>query len=643
MPIIPPHLIDEVRLASDIVAVVSDYVTLNKKSGNNFFGLCPFHPEKSPSFSVNTNKQIFYCFGCHAGGDVFTFIQRQEGVSYPEAIRLLAKRAGIVIPEADAEDATAAKEKDALFFVNKMAAEFFQQMLFDKLGQPAREYMHKRGFNDEALQAFGIGYAPNAWEKLAQLAREKSVNLEVMALAGLVNPRDSEKGKAGFYDRFRHRVMFPIYNLSGNVVAFGGRRLVEDEDSPKYMNSPETPIYHKGAVLYGLYHGRDAVKKADRVIVVEGYLDLMRMHLCGFQHAVATSGTALTEQQARLILRYTKNVTLLFDSDTAGQNATLRGADILVENGLSVAVATLSAGDDPDSFLAKNSAAAMQQILQNAPPLLEFKILTGATSTKIAPTDPVAKRTEQLRSIAETLARVQDGLERQTLVHNMAERLQIDERILWEEVGRLRRAQYPHPASGKRSAGRPADKPPTANGDNWSALATADRSYAERCRAAEEDLIRIMILHNDAVPFIFSFMRVDDFHDANTRAMASIYHELMEHEVLRLQPDAEMLVQYFTDPRQAEFVTRTLHSYRAPTETAAGETETQALEVDYRRWSADCMAQLVRLKKEEDMHLLREQLKAREKSGGDVSALMQQFLDYQEQLKRIRPESFLNA
>jgi len=638
MSAIPQHLIDEVRLASDVVAVVSDYVTL-KKSGRNFLGLCPFHPEKTPSFNVNPDKQFFHCFGCGAGGNVFTFIQRQQNSSFPESVRLLAKRAGIAIPEPDAEDATVAQEKDALYFVNKLAAEFFQQMLFDNMGRPAREYMHKRGFNDEALKTFGIGYAPNAWEKLTQHAREKSVNLDVMALAGLVNPRDSEKGKAGFYDRFRHRVMFPIYNLSGSVVAFGGRRLVDDEDSPKYMNSPETPIYHKGAVLYGLYQGRDAVKKADRVIVVEGYLDLMRMHLCGFQNAVATSGTALTEQQARLILRYTKNVTLLFDSDTAGQSATLRGADILVENGLSVAVATLSAGDDPDSFLVKNPAATMQQILQNAPPLLDFKILTGATSAKVAPTDPVAKRTDQLRSIAETLARVQDGLERQTLVHNMAERLQIDERILWEEVGRLRRTQYPRAGIGRREN----EKPVTAKGENWSALSSVGRSYAERCRAAEEDLIRIMILHNDTVPFIFSFMRVDDFHDANARALAGVYHELMENGVLRLQPDAEMLLQHFTEPRQAEFVSRTLHGYIVSTETENGETETQTLEVDYRRWSADCMAQLLRLKKEEDMQNLREQLKAREKSGGDVSELMQQFLAYQEQLKRIRPESFLSA
>jgi len=633
MSTIAQHLIDEVRLASDVVAVVSDYVTL-KKSGRNFFGLCPFHPEKSPSFSVNPDKQIFYCFGCHAGGNVFTFIQRQQGISFPESVRLLGKRAGIAIPEAEAEDATVAKEKDALYFVNKLAAEFFQQMLFDEIGRPGREYMHKRGFNDEALRGFGIGYAPQAWEKITQHAREKSVNLEVMALAGLVNPRDNEKG---YYDRFRHRAMFPIYNLAGSVVAFGGRRIVDDENSPKYMNSPETPIYHKGTVLYGLYQGRDAVKTADRVFVVEGYLDLMRMHLCGFQNAVATSGTALTEQQARLILRYTKNVTLLFDSDTAGQSATLRGADILVENGLAVSVATLSAGDDPDSFLAKHAASDMQQILQSAPPLLEFKILNGAAA-KTKEQDPVAQRTTQLRSIAETLARVQNGLERQTLVHNMAERLRIDEGVLWEEVSRLRRAQYPR---GRRSAASEVG----TNGAKWSsALSAAMRSYAERCRAAEEELIRIMILHGEAAPFIFSFMRVDDFHDADMRSLAEVFHVLMEKEVLRLQPDAEMLLQYFTDPQQAEFVSRTLHGYVISVDTENGEDETvPATEVDYRRWSADCMAQLLRLKKEEEVQHLREQLKTQEKSGGDVAELMQQFLEYQEQLKRIRPESFLSA
>jgi DNA primase len=634
MPTIPQHLIDEVRLASDVVAVVSDYVTL-KKSGRNFFGLCPFHPEKSPSFSVNPDKQIFHCFGCGAGGNVFTFIQRQQGISFPETVRWLAKRAGIAIPEPEAEDATAAKEKEALYFVNKLAAEFFQQMLFNEIGHPAREYMHKRGFDDAALRAFGIGYAPQAWEKLTQQAREKSVNLEVMALAGLVNQRDREKSNAGYYDRFRHRVMFPIYNLSGSVVAFGGRRIVDDEDSPKYINSPETPIYHKGAVLYGLYQGRDAVKAADRVIVVEGYLDLMRMHLCGFQNAVATSGTALTEHQARLISRYTKNVTLLFDSDTAGQSATLRGADILVENGLAVSVATLSAGDDPDSFLVKHPAADMRQILQSAPPLLDFKILNVANATA-KNVSSVTQRTEQLRSIVETLARMQDNLQRRAVVHNMAERLNEDEAMLWDEVSRLHRLYYPSARSRIRVKTESDQKKPIISSESMRAIAWV---------AAEVELIRNMILKSKVVHLIFSFMRVEDFHDKNHQTIASVFYELMKNEMLpedESRSDRVILLHYFTEPRQAEFVSRVIYANTILTDGENIE-EKIPLDLDYLFICAECMARLQRLHVEENMHILREKLRIQGKSSEEISELIQQFLAYQDQLKRIRPESFLKA
>jgi DNA primase len=665
MSIIPSHTIDEVRLASDIVALVSDYVTL-KKSGRNFFGLCPFHPEKSPSFSVNPEKQIFHCFGCGAGGNVFTFVQRQQGVSFPEAVRMLAKRAGIVIPEPEVEDAAAVQEKEALYFVHRMAAEFFQETLFSEAGRVALEYMKKRGFNEEALRAFGVGYAPQAWEALTQQARKKSVNPEVLVTAGLINRRDDN---AGYYDRFRHRVMFPIHNLSGNVIAFGGRRIVDDE-SPKYVNSPETPIYHKGAILYGLYQGREAARKADRLIVVEGYLDVMRMHLCGFQNAVATSGTALTEDQARVILRYTKNVTLLYDSDTAGAAATLRGADILVENGLAVAVATLSAGsasgstelaevsrragDDPDSFLLKRPVEEMQQILQSAPPLLDFKIL-NASGVTAAPANPVEQRTQQLRSIVETLSKVRDGLERQALVHNMAERLHIDEALLWEEVSRLRRAQAQRANVRRLSQRQSEQSMVTAQSEVTSAssvepihaLATSGQSYPKRSRAAEEELVRVMILYPEAPGFVFNFMRVEDFHDPEMRALAEVFYGLLEDEVLsgnRLLLDPQLLLHYFTEPRQAEFVSRVIHTHAV---SAHGQEEideqTPAPEVDYRRWSADCMARLQILKVEEHIHGLREQLKAKEKSGGEVSDLIQEIMAYQEQRKRIRAENFLES
>jgi DNA primase len=471
--------------------------------------------------------------------------------------------------------------------------------------------MQKRGFNEEALRAFGVGYAPQTWEGLVQYVQKKSVNLEVMALAGLISRRDGDSARgAGYYDRFRHRVMFPICNLSGSVVAFGGRRIVADEDSPKYMNSPETPIYHKGTILYGLYQGREAIKAADRVIVVEGYLDLMRMHLCGFRNAVATSGTALTEHQARLILRYTKNVTLLFDSDTAGQSATLRGADILVENGLAVSVAIPpgGTGDDPDSFLAKHPVEAMRQILQTAPPLLEFKILNGA-GAKAQAADPVSRRTEQLRSIVETASKVSDALQRQALVHNIAERLNIDEAILIEEINRLHRANYPSSKPRQRKTGGQEPAPAKISSEPLRAITAA---------AAEEYLISMMILYNDAIRFVFNFMRADDFADPNMRAIASVLYELFENGILpgdASYSERAALLHHFNDPRQAEFVSRGLHAGKFPGKNQNLEEETPAFQFEYRRVCADCMTKLLRKRKEEEIQNLQKQLREREKTG----------------------------
>ena len=614
MPAIPAQTIDEVRFASDLVAVVSDYVTL-KKAGRNFLGLCPFHSEKTPSFNVNADKQFYHCFGCSAGGNVFTFIQKIEGVGFPEAVRLLAKRAGIAIPEPEREDHALTQEKEALFYANQMAAEFFQHALASPVGKIAWEYLQRRGFEEAAILAFGLGFAPGEWEALVNHARSKAANLELLASAGLVNAREKDGQAAGHYDRFRNRVMFPIHNLSGRVVAFGGRRIIDD-DSPKYINSPETAIYQKGHVLYGFTQARDTLRAYDRVIVVEGYLDVMRMHVCGFTNTVATSGTALTEHQARLILRYTKNVTLLFDSDAAGAKATIRGADILVENGLQVRVATLEAGDDPDSFLRQRPAEDLRRILEEAPTLFDFKILqSAAAKTSAAPSD----RTEQLRSIIETLARVNDGLERQALVHRMAESLRVDESVMWEEISRLRRTRA---SSRIRRAETPSQP-------NLAMLSGMQAQSAERFRRVEMELLRIMILHWEAIRFIFSFMRMEDFHNPEAAAMAGVFHDLLVREI-PLEP--EDLLHYFHEPAQAEFVSTVIHQERKYT-----------LERDYRRWSADCMAQLQRLMIEENLQALRNQIKESETSGQEVTELLQQFDEHQKQLGKVRADNFLLA
>ncbi len=613
MPTIPPHIIDEVRFATDIVGVVSDYVTL-KKSGRNYFGLCPFHSEKSPSFSVNADKQIFHCFGCGAGGSAFAFVQKIEGVGFPEAVRSLAKRAGIALPEAEPEDRAIAQEKEALYYANQLAAEFFKQILWSDEGKLGREYLQKRGFSDEALHAFHVGFAPSGWEGMVQHARAKAANLEVLVKAGLINPREKDGKASGHYDRFRNRIMFPIHNLSDRVVAFGGRRIIDD-DSAKYINSPETPIYHKGHLLYAFTKARDTLRTADRLIIVEGYLDVMRMHVCGFTNTVSTSGTALTEHQARVVLRYTKNVTLLFDSDAAGSAATLRGADILVENGLQVRVAGVAAGDDPDSFLAKNPPEKMQSILEQAPDLLEFKMRKPAPAAEQAE-KLEQNRSEQIRSIIDTLARVNDGLERQALVHRMAEQMRVDEAVLWEEIGRLRRSRNVRQRSETQHA-----QP------NLNALAAPDSRLITQGRMVELELVRIMVLHWSAIRFIFSFMRLEDFHDPESHAFAEVLHNFLDREI---PLDPEDLLHYFHEPQQSEFISAIIN----------GEGK-RAFESDYKRWAADCMVRLQKYMIEDQLQTLRNHIKAAEAGGADVTEYLQQFDEYQKHLKRVRAENFL--
>jgi len=627
MPVIPPHLIDEVRLANDIVDVISDHVALKKK-GRNFFGLCPFHNEKTPSFSVNPDKQIFHCFGCGAGGNVFTFVQKQDGAGFPDAVRALAKRARIPIPEPEAEDLSVTQHKEALYYANQFAATFFHEMLFSEAGAAALAYAQQRGFDEKALRDFGVGYAPAAWDALLDHSKQHQLKLETMVEAGLLNARDD----GGFYDRFRNRLMFPIYNQSGRAVAFGGRRLPpERDDSPKYLNTAETPIYHKGQLLYALHIARDSAKEKGLLIVVEGYADALRMHTAGLTNTVATSGTALTEEQARLMLRLVKSVTLLYDNDTAGAAATLRGADILVENGLQVTVATLAAGEDPDSYVLKYGAPAMQKVIAEAISLLDFKMQNTALAAG-AVTNPV-QRAEALASIAETVAKMASDDQRSRIVQQLAKRLQLREEVLWAEINRVRTVRRLRPDLKKEygSGVGPASRYLSGQGKNevqGFALRTPEQILAEHCRETEGELVRIMIIYPQAIAFVFSFMHIEDFHDNEMCEMATVLAGLADKGAAFERED---LLHYFIQPQQAEFVSRVIHH----------DALREGVAEDYRRWAADCMAKLQRLIVQEHMRELQEMIRARESSGGDTSELAQQFHEYIDQLRRIRAENFL--
>ncbi len=360
------NFFQEIKEKNNIVSVISEYVSL-KRSGRSLLGLCPFHDEKTASFNVNQDKQFFYCFGCGAGGDVFSFIMKIENLEFIDAAKRLAERAGISWPELT-KDSEVDRKKDIYYKINQLTAALYSQFLFKtEYGNKARQYLTKRGINVELWKKFNLGYAPQSRHNLTDIIRKKGLPLQHAEVLGLI-----AMGENGYYDRFRDRIIFPITDSLGKIVGFGGR--IMEQGEPKYLNSPDNILFHKGRFLYGLSCAKDRIRRTKRAIIVEGYMDVIQAHQGGFTQTVASLGTALTREQAKLIKRFTSEVILAYDADTAGQNATLRGMEILEEAGLTVRVLNLPAGFDPDSFIKEKGAADFEQIIENAPGLVEFKI-----------------------------------------------------------------------------------------------------------------------------------------------------------------------------------------------------------------------------------------------------------------------------
>lgn len=362
---IPEELIDSIRSQADIVDVVSDYVTL-RKAGKNYKGLCPFHDEKTPSFSVNPERQIYHCFGCGKGGNVFSFLMEHENVTFVEAVRHIARRLNITIPDTYRQR-EAGSEAESLAQVTRFAARFFHERLLNA-GRDSivRRYTERRGLSEETVKSFGLGYAPDSWNDLLNAARNQGIDAALLVKAGL-----AKTGEQRTYDAFRKRLIFPIQAPSGRVVGFGGRAL-SDEDQPKYLNSSESPIYRKSQVLYGLYQARDALRQRGRVLVVEGYMDLLGLYEQGIQGAVALCGTALTREQARLMARYGQQAFLVYDSDQAGVRATWRAIEPLVESGLWTRIVRLPEDYDPDSYVREHGQDGFMKLVDSADSIADF-------------------------------------------------------------------------------------------------------------------------------------------------------------------------------------------------------------------------------------------------------------------------------
>ncbi len=422
--------VDEVRAAADIVKIVGDYVKM-RKSGANFIGLCPFHQEKTPSFSVHPVKQIFHCFGCGVGGDVFKFVMLIENLSFPEALGRIAEKVGVTLKQTFADETLEvnARERAALYKVHEVAGKYFAgQLGATAEGRAARAYLADRGLSDEMTGRFRLGYAPSDGQALFHHLSSAGFNLELLEKSGLVL-RDPE-GKRP-YDRFRRRIVFPIANESGKVVAFAGRALGDDQ--PKYLNSPETPIYIKGRVLYHMDGAGSGIRKLDFAILVEGYMDCIAVASCGIENVVASCGTSLTEGQVRLLTRYSRKVVVNYDPDSAGVAATERSLALLLEGGFEAKVLALPGGLDPDSFIRRQGIAAYRERLSAAPSYLDY--LTERAATQHDLTKPEGK-VAAANAVLPYLVRVSNPMLRAELANRLAERLRLDERLLREELRR---------------------------------------------------------------------------------------------------------------------------------------------------------------------------------------------------------------
>lgn len=478
---IPKDTVDKIVEASRIEEVVGDFVSL-KKRGTSMIGLCPFHNEKTPSFHVSVGKGIYKCFGCGKGGDSVRFIMDHEKATYPEALRYLANKYGIEIAEVEntPEEQAINDRRESLYIVSAWAAKFFQEQMFetDEGKSIGLSYFRERGFRDDIIKKFELGYSPDVWDALTQQGIKEGYNIQFLEETGLTIRKDNEK----FYDRFRGRVMFPIHNFTGRVIGFGGRTLKTDKAVPKYVNSPESDIYHKSNVLYGLFFAKKSIRDEDNCYLVEGYADVLSVHQAGVENVVASSGTSLTIEQIRLIGRFTKNITILYDGDEAGIKASLRGLDMILEEGLNVKVVLFPDGHDPDSYVHKfGSSAFKTHIEQNKKDFILYK--TGIL-LKDAGTDPI-KRAGIIREVVESIAKIPDGIKASVFVRECSSLLQIEERVLISELNKIRLGK------AKKDSNNfvPQPEPEFIPAPDFQELDTA----ADSDDAQEKEIIRLLL------------------------------------------------------------------------------------------------------------------------------------------------------
>lgn len=484
---IPDEIVEQIRASSDIVEIVSDYVRL-KKQGRNYVGLCPFHNEKTPSFMVSQEKQIYRCFGCGEGGNIFSFLMKRGNLSFPEAVAVLAERSGISIPEEDDPERDArAKKTEQAYKLNELVKDFYQYVLKNHdIARGARSYLEQRGVTPETADKFQIGFAPPSWDSQINFLKKKGYSVEILEQMGFILAKT--KGAPGYYDRFRNRIMFPVWNIQGKVVGFGGRVL--DDSLPKYLNSPETPLFNKGHLLYGINKALESIRRLDQVIIVEGYMDVISCHQAGIENVVASLGTAFTPEQGKLLLRYTRQVVFAYDADTAGVNAAMRGWQVLDDIGCRVRVVSIPEGKDPDDYI-RNHGPEQFLLLVNerALSLSDYKTDRALEKYDIYTLEGKFKIASE---VIPSIINLSNEIEKDEAIMKLAKRLHLSPDAIRAEVEK--NARKSRNSWGKRHK-------ITGLRDNKTNFAQPAKSQKEEkdARSKAEETLLIMILEDKSV------------------------------------------------------------------------------------------------------------------------------------------------
>lgn len=546
--LIPKETIDKIFETSKIEEVVGDFVSLRKR-GVNMLGLCPFHKEKTPSFTVSPAKNIFKCFGCGKGGGPVDFIMEHEQMTYPEALRYLAKKYGIRIEEKEqtADDIARMNERESLFHVTGFANDFFQEQLHNTEEGRAigLSYLLERGLRADIIKKFQVGYAPEAWDSLTKKALENGYKPEFLEKTGLSIFKEERQ-----YDRFRARIVFPIFSIANRVIAFGGRILDSTKSAAKYVNSPESEIYHKSNVLYGLNMARAEIAKQNVCYLCEGYMDVISMHQAGIENVVASSGTSLTTEQIRLIKRYSPNITILYDGDPAGIKASFRGIDMILEEGMNVRIVLFPEGEDPDSFARSRTAEEMQDFIRtHAADFITFKtgLLLKETSN-----DPI-KKAELVREIIASIALIPENITREAYVKQCASLMDMEEATLVYSLNQARRNIFKQKkkkeaAAAERQGDDASPEIPVLPDIKEQFIETkADNRYIR-----ERDIVRLLVLHGNK-PFSFSLEDEEGVKQTyDTTVSEFILNDLELDEITFENPLFRIIHEYFSTCREQE-------------------------------------------------------------------------------------------